>query len=92
MEGAEEVSSNEFGCFPCEVRLEKWGKHPTGAHNVCFHQEQDDIRKTRSGNKDWEFVSIGTEISLDSRRVVFGVENDLVISHSMTRGDLDACS
>ena len=36
----------------------------TGAHNTCFQQVQDDISKARSVNKDWEFVSIGTEISL----------------------------
>jgi hypothetical protein len=92
--------------FPCEARLQKWGKHPdgicelckrcretglkllggrpshgttghlkssvcrlkapeaTGAHNACFHQVQDDMSKARSVNKDWEFVSKGTEISL----------------------------
>ena len=36
----------------------------TGAHNVCFQQVQDDMSKERSVNKDWEFVSKGTEISL----------------------------
>ncbi len=36
----------------------------TGTHNSCFQQVQDGINKARSGNKDWEFVSIGTEISL----------------------------
>jgi hypothetical protein len=36
----------------------------TGAHNTFFQQVQDDISKSRSGNKDREFVSKGTEISL----------------------------
>jgi hypothetical protein len=36
----------------------------TGAHNACFQQVQEDISKARSVNKDWEFVSKGTEISL----------------------------
>jgi hypothetical protein len=34
-----------------------------GDHNACVHQVQDGINKSRSGNKDWEFVSMGTEIS-----------------------------
>jgi hypothetical protein len=92
--------------FPCEGRLQKWGKHPdeicglckcnremglkllggrpthdttghlqssvcrlqtptdTGAHNSCFQQVQDDIIKTHSVDKDWGFVSKGTEISM----------------------------
>ena len=87
------------GVFPCEARLQKWGKHPdgicelckrcremglellggkpargtighlqssvcriqtpsaTGAHNACFQQVQEDIIKTHSVNRDWEFVS-----------------------------------
>jgi hypothetical protein len=36
----------------------------TGVHNVCFQQVQDDMSKSRSVDKDWEFVSKGTEISL----------------------------
>jgi hypothetical protein len=36
----------------------------TGAHNVFFQQVQDDVSETRSVNKDWEYVSKGTEISL----------------------------
>ena len=36
----------------------------TGTHNACFQQVQDGISKARSVNKDWEFVSMGTEISL----------------------------
>ena len=36
----------------------------TGTHNVCFHQVQDDMSKSRSVNKDWVFVLKGTEISL----------------------------
>ena len=94
------------GVFPCEARLQKWGKHPdgicelckryreiglkllggrpvrgttghlqssvcllqapaaTGAHKACFQQVQDDMSKARSVNKDWEFVSKGTEISV----------------------------
>jgi hypothetical protein len=36
----------------------------TGSHNACFQQVQDGISKARSVNKNWEFVSIGTEISL----------------------------
>ena len=36
----------------------------TGAHNVYFHLVQDDMNKTHSVNKDWQFVSKGTEISL----------------------------
>ena len=36
----------------------------TGAHNVCFQQVQDDMRKARSVNKEWDFVSKGTEFSL----------------------------
>ena len=94
------------GTFPCEDRLQKWGKHPDGiyglckrsremvlkmlggrpdrgttghlqssvcrlqvpaatiAHNACFHLVQDDMSKSRSEDKDWEFVSKGTEISL----------------------------
>ena len=36
----------------------------TEAHNACFQQVQDDISKVRSVNKDGEFVSKGTEISL----------------------------
>ena len=36
----------------------------TGAHNACFQLVQDDMSKTHSVNKDWEFVSKGTEISL----------------------------
>ena len=35
----------------------------TGAHNACFQQVQDDMSKARSVNRDWEFVSKGTEIS-----------------------------
>jgi hypothetical protein len=35
-----------------------------GAHNACFQWAQDDMNKARSVNKDWEFVSKGTEISL----------------------------
>ena len=92
--------------FPCEARLQKWGKHPdgicelckrcremgldllvgksargtvghlqssvcrlqapaaTGAHNAGFQQVQDDMSRSRSVNRDWEFVSKGTEISL----------------------------
>ena len=94
------------GTFPCESRLQKWGKHPdgicglckrsremglkllggrpargttghlqssvcrlqapaaTGAHNACFQQVQYDISTARSVDKDWEFISKGTEISL----------------------------
>ena len=37
----------------------------TGAHNFLFQQVQDDMSKSRSVNKDWEFVSKGTEISLE---------------------------
>ena len=33
-------------------------------HNVCFQEVQDDMNKTRSVSKEWEFVSKGTEISL----------------------------
>jgi len=36
----------------------------TGAHNACFQRVQDDMSKTRSVCRDWEFVSKGTEISL----------------------------
>ena len=36
----------------------------TEAHNVCFHQVQDDMSRSRSVNKEWEFISKGTEISL----------------------------
>jgi hypothetical protein len=36
----------------------------TGAHNACFQRVQDDISKARSVNRDWEFVSKGTEIPL----------------------------
>jgi hypothetical protein len=36
----------------------------TGTHNTCFQQVQDDMSQGRSVNKDWEFVSKGTEISL----------------------------
>ena len=36
----------------------------TGAHNAGFQQVQDDMSKARSVNRDWEFVSKGTEISL----------------------------
>ena len=36
----------------------------TGAHNACFQRVQDDMSKTRSVSRDWEFVSKGTEISL----------------------------
>jgi hypothetical protein len=36
----------------------------TGAHNACFQLVQDDITKTLSVRKDWEFVSKGTEISM----------------------------
>ena len=92
--------------FPCEPRLQKWGKHPdgicglwkcnremglkflggnpardttghlqnsvyrlqtpsaTGDHNPCFQHVQDDMSKSRWVNKEWEFVSRGTEISL----------------------------
>jgi hypothetical protein len=35
-----------------------------GAHKTCFQQVQDDMSKTHSVNKDWEFVSQGTEISM----------------------------
>ncbi len=35
-----------------------------GAHNVCFQQVHDDMSKVLSVNKEWEFVSRGTEISL----------------------------
>ena len=35
----------------------------TGSHNVCFQQVQDDMNKTHSVDKVWEFVSKGTEIS-----------------------------
>jgi hypothetical protein len=31
---------------------------------TCFQLVQDDMSKTHSVNKDWEFVSKGTEISL----------------------------
>ncbi len=37
----------------------------TGAHNACFQRVQDDMRKVRSVCRDWEFVSKGTEISLE---------------------------
>jgi hypothetical protein len=33
----------------------------TGTHNTSFQQVQYDMSKTRSVNKDWEFVSKGTE-------------------------------
>jgi hypothetical protein len=36
----------------------------TGAHNAYFQRVQDDMSKTRSVWRDWEFVSKGTEISL----------------------------
>ena len=36
----------------------------TGAHNACFQRVQDDMSKTRSVCRDWEFVSKGTEISM----------------------------
>ena len=36
----------------------------TGAHNACFQQVQDDMSKAGSVDKDWEFVSKGTEISI----------------------------
>jgi hypothetical protein len=36
----------------------------TGAHNECFQRVQDDMNKTRSVCRDWEFVSKGTETSL----------------------------
>jgi hypothetical protein len=35
-----------------------------GAHNQCFQQVQEDMRKVRSTCKDWDFVSKGTEISV----------------------------
>jgi hypothetical protein len=34
------------------------------AHNACFQLVQDDMSKARSVNKNWEFVSKGTEISM----------------------------
>ena len=36
----------------------------TGAHNASFQQVQVDMSKVRSVDKDYEFVSKGTEISL----------------------------
>ena len=38
----------------------------TGEHNQCFQQVQEDMRKTRSVCKDWDFVSKGTELSVGS--------------------------
>jgi hypothetical protein len=35
----------------------------TGAYSVYFQQVQDDMSKTHSVNRDWEFVSKGTKIS-----------------------------
>jgi hypothetical protein len=52
------------GVLPSEARLKKCNKTETGDHNVYFQQVQEDISKARSVNKDWEFVSKGTEISL----------------------------
>ena len=36
----------------------------TSAHSVYFQLVQDDMNKSHSVDKDWEFVSKGTEISL----------------------------
>jgi hypothetical protein len=36
----------------------------TGAYNQCFQQVQEDMSKTHSVCKDWDFVSWGTEISI----------------------------
>ena len=36
----------------------------TGDHNACFQQVQNDMSKSRSVNKEWQFVSKGTEFSL----------------------------
>ena len=36
----------------------------TGTHNTCFQQVQDDISKTQSVSKEWDFVSKDPEISL----------------------------
>jgi hypothetical protein len=36
----------------------------TGAYNQCFQQVQEDMSKTISTCKDWDFVSEGMEISV----------------------------
>jgi hypothetical protein len=36
----------------------------TGSHNQCFQQVQEDMWRTRSVCKEWDFVSEGTELSV----------------------------
>jgi hypothetical protein len=54
----------------------------TGTHNACFQRVQDDMNKARSVNKDWEFVSKGTEISLG--RFVSEYFTPLILSSRMS--------
>jgi hypothetical protein len=44
--------------------LQSRAPEATGVHDDCFQMVQDDMSKVHSVNKDWEFVSKGTEISL----------------------------
>ena len=55
------------GLYGEHVRLVELGESigaQTGDHNVFFHQVLDVMSKTHSVNKEWEFVSKGTEVSL----------------------------
>ena len=54
----------------------------TGVHNVCFQQVQDDMSKTHSVNKEWEFASRGTEISL-GKLVLEHLRHSLLISRQV---------
>ena len=42
----------------------------TGAHNTCFQQVQEDMSKAGSVSKKWDFVTIGTEISVAKPKFV----------------------
>jgi hypothetical protein len=60
----------------------------TGAHNACFQQVQDDMSKTHSVNRDWEFVSKGTKISPRKFKICAGVLHP-THTRSTDRGGLD---
>jgi hypothetical protein len=52
---------------PSEYRSLTSGPVVTSDHDTCFQQVHNEVHEVRSTNKDWDFVSKDTELSVGHR-------------------------